>query len=226
LPENFSVQRKGDFGLLYMLRSNITTFLGYYWQKKILLFLDIIAMSTKDVPSDMTIPSLFTHSASLANTSTLGPHHDFISFLAVAQRLTIDFLPITWQPALDSLGVGGTSEIRQSVINLHNSLAFKRNTLSTASEASRYQTLISEISILGHPVIRNHANVITLEGICWDISVDDESVWPVLVFEKTEHGDMNQFLNSDVGKRMCFVERLKLCADVATALMAMHSSRE
>jgi len=160
-----------------VLKSIITTCLGYYWQRNSTLPKYYRNVDIEyDEPSDIIMSSIFTNSTSLANTSTLGSHYDFISFLAVAQRLGMGFLPITWQQALDLLGMGGTAEIRQSLINLQRSLVFKRNTLSTMSEESRYRTLISEVSILGHPAIRNHTNVVTLEGICWDISVDDEKV--------------------------------------------------
>jgi hypothetical protein len=104
------------------------------------------------------------------------------------------------------------------------SFAFKRFTPSMPEE-SRYRVLISEIKILCYPAIRNHKNIITLEGVCWDF-VDGDKVFPVLMFEKTECGDRHQFLISDVGKRICLEDRLKLCADVAAALMAMDSHGE
>lgn len=51
---------------------------------------------------------------------------DFLRFLGIAQSLQIDFLPITWQPALDIIGQGGTVKIRQSMVILQMSFAFKR----------------------------------------------------------------------------------------------------
>lgn len=181
-------------------------------------------MSIDEEPPDTLITSNIFTRTSLSPTSTRDPHDDLISCLAVVQRLGVDLLPCTWQPALDPLGVGGTAEVHQLLINLQMSFAFKRFTHSTPKE-SRYRVLISEIKILCHPEIRNHKNVITLEGVCWDF-VDGDKVSPVLVFEKTECGDMHQFLISDVGKRLCLEDRLKLCADVAAALMAMNSHGE
>ncbi len=52
--------------------------------------------------------------------------YDFVSLLALAQKLRIEFLPITWQPALQGIGLGATAEIRQSLMNLQMSFAFKR----------------------------------------------------------------------------------------------------
>jgi Protein tyrosine and serine/threonine kinase len=172
---------------------------------------------------------IFSQSATPAKAAAPDLHYDFISFLGVAQRLRIDFLPITWQPALDKVGEGGTADIRQALINLQMSFAFKRLKWprQVGSDESRsFLALISEVSILGHPSIRNHPNIIKLDGICWDISPDDEKVWPVLVFEKAQNGDLDRFMNSDTGKSLCLEERLKLCSDIATAVKDMHSYRE
>ena len=51
---------------------------------------------------------------------------DFLSILGIVQKLDIDFLPIIWQPALDAAGNGAIAEIRQSLINVQTSFAFKR----------------------------------------------------------------------------------------------------
>src|ERR1700721_2658581 len=53
-------------------------------------------------------------------------HYDLVAFLGLAQRLEIDFLPITWQPKLDVIGKGDTAEIWQTLINVQISFAFKR----------------------------------------------------------------------------------------------------
>jgi hypothetical protein len=65
-----------------------------------------------------------------------------------------------------------------------------------------------------------------LEGICWDIPRGNKKVWPVLVFEKMKHGDLDRFLNLDIGEKLCLQDRLKLCADVASAVATMHSCRK
>jgi hypothetical protein len=50
----------------------------------------------------------------------------------------------------------------------------------------------------------------------------DEEVWPVLVFEKAQFGDLYSFATLPVGRDLCIAERLKLCVDVGTAIMDMH----
>lgn len=158
-------------------------------------------------------------------------HYDFISFLAAAQKCEVDFLPITWQPALEGAGSGGTAKISQSVINLQISLAFKRTTLPSRSsqepdyESYTYRALMSEVVILSCPSIREQPNIIKLEGICWEIGGEGQ-VWPVLVFEKAEFGSMRSFMDSDQGKELHFEDRLKLCNKIGAAIMVMHSCRK
>ncbi|MCJ1251371.1 hypothetical protein MMC30_008604 [Trapelia coarctata] len=171
--------------------------------------------------------------------------YDFITFLETCQNLEIDFLPITWQPALDALGVGGQSEVRQSFVSLAMSFAFNRVKPKNGEEEREdkeeeiYRALVSQVSILRHPEIRNHSNILHLIGVCWDIRTpvqgnDHHSeateapwlkVWPVLVFEKTKHGDLNCFMRSDYGRNLGFTERLKLCIDIAGGIRGLHKNR-
>ena len=88
---------------------------------------------------------------------------------------------------------------------------------------TRFRALISEISVLGHPSVREHPNIISLLGVCWDI-LPSGCVWPVLVFERTALGDLWSFVESDEGKIISTEVRLKLCADVATAVRDLHQS--
>lgn len=159
---------------------------------------------------------------------------NLITFLAIAQKLEIDFLPIKWQPALSKVGAGGTAEIRQSLIHLQMSFAFKRLKdaawIDEIDESERpkemktgFQVLISEILVLGHPSVRDHPNIISLLGICWDI-LPSGCVWPVLVFERTALVDLWSFAESEEGKNISIETRLKLCADVATAVRDLHQS--
>jgi hypothetical protein len=151
--------------------------------------------------------------------------HDFISFLATAQALDIDFLPITWQPALESIGKGGTADIREAYINIQSSYAFKRVKRSRQNQVTEneiFRALISEILVLGQPSIRSHPNIIRLDGICWDILPSASGVWPALLFEKSELGDAEKFVHSDFGKSTSWSDRLGLCADVGSAIHEMH----
>jgi hypothetical protein len=174
---------------------------------------------------------------------TVGPC-DFITFLAVAQRLQIDFLPITWQSTRQQIGIGGTSRIDEALMDIQTSFAFKRvaeEHKRDETENTIFQVLISEITVLRHPSIRAHINIVELQGICWDIplkteishiketatiSLDKDKVWPVLVFEKSQFGDLYHFARLPVGRELGIDERIKLCLDIGTAVVDMHFNRK
>lgn len=167
-----------------------------------------------------------------------------ITFLGVAQKLRIQLLPIRWQPTLDRIGQGATAEIRESVANINFSFAFKRPGVHSSFDFEAFEHrllpyLIDEISILGHPRIRQHPNVIDLEGICWEIisgrgirisreipvdfTTGDQGIVPVLVFQKSKYGDLYHFMMQDGGKKLGFSDTIAICIDVARAIAEMHS---
>lgn len=149
---------------------------------------------------------------------------NFLAFLATAQALEIEFLPMAWD-ASGAIGAGGTSRIHQTLANLDTSFAFKTYRTHNKTEEQIFQTLIAEITILSQPFIREHANIAQLHGICWDISPDNDKPWPVLVFEKSHLGDLYRFITSE-GRNMTLEERLFLCADIGRAIIDMHSNRK
>ena len=170
--------------------------------------------------------------------------YDLITFLGAAQKLRIQLLPITWQPALDRIGQGATAEIRESIATINFSFAFKRPVLRSSFDFEEFESrllpcLIDEISILGLPRIRKHRNIIDLEGICWEIisskgmrisrevpvdfTTGDQGIVPVLVFQKSKYGDLYHFMMEDGGKELGFSDKIDICIDVARAIAEMHS---
>ena len=161
--------------------------------------------------------------AATSNNSQL----DFIDFLAVAQWRNVDFLPTTWQQMLSSIGIGGTARMKQSIVNSEVNLAFKRLHLEkTTAEGKQLalQAVMTEVSVLGHPIVRGIPYFIRLEGVCWDFT--DEGVWPVLVFRKADHGNLREFLWSEEGRNITFAQRLQICSDIGSAVMTMHAFRK
>jgi len=146
--------------------------------------------------------------------------NDLIAFLSVVQKCNVEFLPITWQPTLGTLGQGGSATISQSIVNTDTSLAFKR--FHDGDSDMDYSPLISEVIILSQLPIQNHPNIVNLEGICWEIKPRTENVFPVLVFKKAAW-DLQQFMNVKEGKNMVIHDRLKICADIGSAIMTLHS---
>ena len=165
---------------------------------------------------------------------------DLITFLGVAQTLNIQFLPITWQEIMEPLGHGGTSKISQASVDSETTFAFKRITDEekyNETEERIFRLLINELTVLQHEVFRLNPKIPQLEGICWDVTpgkgnqyvdkaatdlVSDDKVWPVLVFEATRHGDLQNFLVSPEGKAMSAVERLELCLSIGETISEMQ----
>ena len=94
---------------------------------------------------------------------------------------------------------------------------------SAMEKTRNLRAIIAEISILGHPAIRYHPNVANVEGICWDVVLGGEEVWPVLVFEKTRYGDLNRFMTSGPGKELDSKPRLDMLFDVVLAVRDLHA---
>ena len=63
------------------------------------------------------------YSASTSRTNG-NVQNDLIAFLSIVQKCDVDYLPITWQPALSALGVGGSATISQSAFIAGKPLAF------------------------------------------------------------------------------------------------------
>lgn len=177
-------------------------------------------------------------SAALENRLDRG---DLVTFLGVAQRLNIDFLPVTWQPALDRIGQGATAEIREAPANLQFSCAFKRSVCEPYFEFEDFESrvlpcLIAEISTLGLKSIRKHPNTIKLEGIWWEgISSEGEHVSreapytsrkggivPVLVFEKAKYGGLHRFMMQEAGGSLSLVQKIGISTAIARTVAEMH----
>ena len=185
-------------------------------------------LTISDSDGGFSAPITYTRSGEIhqSASSTSNKEYDFLDFLGVAQSLKIDFLPIIWQPALDKVGEGDTAEIHQALINTQMTFAFKhlKRPRSAMEKTQNLLALIAEISILGHPAIRYHPNVASIEGICWDIVDGGKEVWPVLVFEKTRYGDLNRFMTSGPGKELDSKHRLDMLFDVALAVRDLHAT--
>ncbi|KAI1497170.1 hypothetical protein F5X99DRAFT_30200 [Biscogniauxia marginata] len=198
-------------------------------------------MAHDSSPSTVDNP-LFSVISALANEPA--DRYNFITVLAVSQKFNLRFLPITPQLMTSTVGGGGSSFIYDSLVSIRGSFIFKHvgnNNRLERSNAEIFKQITSEIIILRHPGTQNHPNIMDLEGLCWDISPinpslceqrdmphrssDDFIVWPVLVFQKSEFGDLYQFARSETGRKLSIRERLNICLDVGAALAFMHSHR-
>lgn len=164
-------------------------------------------------------PKELYRSASLTRPSENYANYDLIAFLGLAQRLSVEFLPITWQKFRGLIGGGGQAKIGQALMNLRMSFAFKR--FNHQSSQDPFQEVVQEIIVLACPAVRQHQYITQLEGICWNFTTTNE-VWPVLIFEKTHLGDLYEFMRSDKGKSLSTEDRLDICIDIGIAIRDMH----
>lgn len=156
-------------------------------------------------------------------------HQYLIRFLEVATALNVPILPLTWDPALETLGPdGATGRVNQSPFNNKISLAYKRfNPHVTRPELSlenfrglQYSSMISEITVLSSAFLRKHPNIIRLIGVGFELHNNDNDMFPVLVFAKASLGDLSKFrsqystLHPEV--------TMAICGEIANAMGAMH----
>jgi hypothetical protein len=169
-------------------------------------------------------------SSNLAQADNHDYHFDLLSFISIAQSFGIDFINITWQPALESLGKGASSTVQQAQMDATFDLAFKRSTSWSGTYTTeqqgveRYKAIIYELIAL--ELLIEHPNVIDLIGITWETDGETEEVWPVLLAERSVYGNMFEFLQSATGRALNSLARLGICADVAKACLAVHSLGE
>ncbi|KAF2852781.1 kinase-like protein [Plenodomus tracheiphilus IPT5] len=145
---------------------------------------------------------------------------DVISYLTVASAWHVDIIPYTWLPSLGDIGQGQSGTIQQSIANLQTSFAFK--TFDDLGVREAFNEATSEIQVLGNPSIREHPNIIELEGICWNILPGGE-VRPVLVFEKTDLGSLFTFMETKRSDPVSIKTRLQLSTEIIQAVSKLHS---
>ena len=161
---------------------------------------------------------MFPRYSASTSRSNHAVQSDLIAFLSIVQKCNVDYLPITWQPALSTLGIGGSGTISQSTFITKKPLAFKR----FHDPDDGFSPIMSEVLILSQPPIQKHPNIVDLEGICWEIEPRTEKAVPVLIFEKAPW-DLRRFMNVREGMDMVFEGRLKICAEVGGAIAALHA---
>ena len=172
------------------------------------------------------------HSAtnsSSSHTTTSG--HNLLTFLAVAQFYGVDILPVTWEFALDSAAPSGTAKIYESSLDVNRNFVFKRTRIANPSygdsqdignENKTYNALVSEISILHHSLLCQHPFIVKMHGISWEISKSGDAVWPVIVLEKAQLGDLDYFMTTEAGRDLSIEKKVHFCTDIASAILALH----
>ena len=171
-------------------------------------------------PSFSKDASSYWSAAPLIQPSVDG-HNDLIAFLSLLRQCNVNILPISWQAGLPDLGSGAQSVVSQSLQNAQKSFAFKRAQSQSGQEAV-FRVFSSEILALQRPLIQQHPNILNLEGVRLEVQPDFNTIWPALVFEKAPHGDLRSFMASESGRSLSLLQRVELCAGIASAILTLH----
>ncbi|KAM5345132.1 hypothetical protein ACJ41O_010994 [Fusarium nematophilum] len=85
---------------------------------------------------------------------------------------------------------------------------------------SMAQSILTEFSVLTHPPLRDHENILSLQGIGWESDPLDESMlWPIMVVEWAKYGSLLDFVRTNP---LSLATKTSLFADVACGLSALH----
>ncbi|KAJ3576582.1 hypothetical protein NPX13_g3648 [Xylaria arbuscula] len=163
--------------------------------------------------------------------------YSLLSCLACAQHCRVDFTGFSWINAQGMLGRGGQGVVAQTRASVDTVFAFKRRrpirgilTTQAAAKDHAFREICSEIMALGHEDLHHHENIVQLIAISWEIEnvrdwrfQADVVIWPVMILEKAELGDLGNFLRGK-GRETDFPTRLRMCAGIASALAAVHKN--
>jgi len=180
--------------------------------------------TTTSTPPSPKNPA-FTVSAqpqgTLHSDSKQGGKYDILRLLAVTRDLNISILPIQQQNWLGAIGRGRSATVNQAFANVETSFAFKCFQ-DTEQEEVAYKAAIQEMSVLGLPLLLEQPNIVQLQGVSFEVT-RDENVRPMLVYEKSKHGNLFEFAGSPAGKELGLPERRAICKDIGSAIIFMHS---
>lgn len=149
---------------------------------------------------------------------------DLLDILALTQRCGVSFMPVRRRPELPGLGRGVSGLVTQSA---DEEFALKSSAPEEARYANdnHYRSLMSEIRVLQHDMIKTHPNIIRLVGITWDIELRNLTTWPVLITKKARYGELDSFLFSeDPPVELDFEAKVRICAGILDGLGALHIS--
>jgi hypothetical protein len=154
-----------------------------------------------------------------------------VDFLNAVQVNDVCFLPVAYQKSLGSIGKGLSGTIQQSTADVSTVFAFKEGVPSkhprdTEQEQDWY-SLVTEITVLQHPQIRENDHIINLLGVTFRVESaqgKENRAFPLLVTSKVNRGDLASFLLEEDGKQLTPNIRLQLLAEVAEATKLLHSS--
>ncbi|KAH7109949.1 hypothetical protein EDB81DRAFT_374573 [Dactylonectria macrodidyma] len=126
----------------------------------------------------------------------------------------------TFSAAAVDLGRGAVRVIKRPRFHNHGNSPMSADEVE-ASRTSLAQSIFLEFSVLTHPPLRTHENILKLFGVGWETDpLDGSLLWPVLVVELAEHGTLLDMLTGSA--HLPLLTKRSLIEDVACGLSAIH----
>lgn len=129
-----------------------------------------------------------------------------IDLLNTIRLHDFSILPISYQAGHGILGRGLSGDIRQLGADAETMLAFKQGISSMRErdddEHQDWNSLATELTVLGHPAIRANHRIIQLLGVAFSVDSSmgpDAKAWPFLITRRSELGNMESFLSNTEG---------------------------
>lgn len=168
------------------------------------------------------------------------PTYNILTCIACAQQRGIDLVGLSPLEVQGQLGQGGQATVTQTRASVDTVLAFKKPSpkgvgswLSTRSLSKKienvYRDVATEVMALGELGIRGHPNIIQLQAISWEVQNNRTwtfkkapRVWPVLLMERADHGDLQSYMATKEGSELSFEDKIEFCHGIASAIAAAH----
>ncbi|KAF4449677.1 serine/threonine protein kinase [Fusarium austroafricanum] len=174
--------------------------------------------------------------------------YDFASFILVFNDIFVRdkyyqcFGMVNGLPISNVIGSGGQFTVRLFRLSEHTSVRTSDDPSSrlTAGEVvlkwpnlergdnfieeKVIKSIITELSVISHPGLREHPRILDIYGFAWDQQVmsSGESVLPVIMEEYGEFGTITQFLHR--AQSVGLDTKLMLASDIAHAVYALHQN--
>ena len=194
--------------------------------------------------ADLRTPSQPSHESPEESNVTARPSRcsSFLEFLAIsfgeAKYRKIDLHPVLTNsaPTFSDVSMGGISfdvrKVRASSFPRGlNDAAFEKREFVVVKQprlnqvqSNALEEIATELQILRHPSLMQHANIIDFVGIVYHDANDDPEnpqILPALVVEYAEFGHLRSYLAEGFGRTV--QEKFDICQDVARGLDHLHN---
>jgi len=149
----------------------------------------------------------------------------FLGFLLGSPFIDDMSFPENSAPVFErALGRGASFTVRRANQGKRDQRAEHQHVLkggrAGVAKNLRITALAREASVLSHPALHLHPNIVRLRGVAWERDEDGaETVLPMLALELAAHGNLGAFLNH---KTLPLEQRISLCFGVASGLRSLH----